>query len=292
VVAGAKVDFMFSSATSPVFFLGNTSDVLVDWGDGDIGEHYVATSIITGYAPDADRLTVGERYTLTVYNSESVAFGKSGLSSLTNAVTKIHKFAGTRTSATYAFYRQKSLTNIAEGGLLLPNAKDMSYIFSECSGLGKLPDDFLTDVTPVTNMEGAFRLAGLSQLPPGFLSGAKNLSNAYRLFGYCPFTAIEKGLLGACVNLTNAANAFMNCTSLTSDINDIFSADSYPNMTIANSLFYGASQVTGEGLKLIEKMPALINHTQMFDGCKQLSDYSQIPGGYSLPVAGDEMTGE
>lgn len=292
VVAGAKVDFILNSQTGPVFFAGSTTDLLVDWGDGDIGQHYVSSSVSGGYCPDPERLTVGERYTLTVYNSETVAFGKSGLSGMTNKVTRIHFFAGTRTSATYAFYRQAQLSEIAEGAIVLPNITNLSYIFSECSILRSLPPDFLTGETPVTNMEGAFRQAGLRQLPAGFLSGAKSLSIAYRLFGYCPLTTIEKGLLGACVNLTNAANAFMNCTSLTTDINDIFSADSYPRLTNASQLFYGDISVTGEALKLIEKMPALTTHSQMFTKCTQLSDYSQIPGGYEMPLTRDEIPGD
>jgi len=292
VVAGAKVDFTLNSATSPVFFLGSTSDVLVDWGDGDIGKHYVTTSTSTGYAPDADRLTVGESYTLTIYNSETVTFGKSGLSGITNKVSKIHKFASTRTSLTYAFYRQTALAEIAEGGLLLPNATHLGYMFSECSSLRSLPGDFLTGDTPVVNMEGAFRQAGLSSLPAGFLSGAKNLSIAYRLLGYCPLKTIEKGLFAACTSLTNVANAFMNCTSLDADINDIFSAESYPRITNTSQLFYSASKVTGEGLKLIEKMPALTTSSQMFTGCTLLDDYSQVPRIAYYAEPGFEPEGE
>lgn len=292
VVAGARVDFTLSSQTAPVFYATSTSGLLVDWGDGDIGEHYAGTSISGGYAPDAGRLTVGESYTLSLYHGDTVSFGNSGLSGVTNKVKKIHQFASTRASVSYAFYRQSGLSEIAAGAIYLPNATNMSYMFSECSGLRSLPSDFLTGETLVTNMEGAFRMASLNRLPPGFLSGATRLSNAYRLFGYCPLSTIEKGLLGACVNLTNAANAFMNCTVLTTDINDIFSADSYPRITNASQLFYSAGQVTGEGLKLIEKMPALNSHSQMFYGCKALSDYSQIPGGYEAPLTRDEIPGD
>lgn len=292
VVPGAKVDINYKSASAPMFFLLSATGVLVDWGDGDIGTHFVGASTASGYVPDAGRLTLGESYTLTVYNSDSVTFGKSGLSGMTNTVTKIHHFAGLRTSANYAFYRQKELAEIAGGGLYLPNATHLIYMFSECSSLRSLPDDFLTGETPVANMEGAFRQAGLSRLPPGFLSGAKNLSIAYRLFGYCPLTTVEKGLFGVCTGLTDVANAFMYCLSLDVDINDIFSAERYPRLSSSTQLFYGSSLVKGEGLKLLEKMPALTSHSQMFYGCKQLSDYGQIPGGYDQPMSGEEITGE
>lgn len=292
VVAGARVDFTFSSQTAPVFYATNTTGLLVDWGDGDIGEHFTGTTISGGYAPDAGRLTVGESYTLTIYRGDTVSFGNSGLSGVTNKVKKIHHFASSRASVSYGFYRQSGLSEIAEGAIYLPNATNMSYMFSECSGLRSLPSDFLTSGTPVTNLEGMFRQAGLKNLPAGFLSGATRLSSAYRLFGYCPLSTVEKGLLGACVNLTNAANAFMQCTVLTTDINDIFSADSYPRLTNASQLFYGDISITGEALKLIEKMPALTTHSQMFTKCTQLSDYSQIPGGYEMPLTRDELPGD
>ncbi|AVY98081.1 hypothetical protein DAI21_10615 [Lelliottia sp. WB101] len=293
VVAGAKVDFILSSATSPVFYMTASNGVLVDWGDGDIGEHYSTTSIQSGYAPDPDRLTTGETHTLTVYNSETVTFSRQATISHTNRVEKIHHFCGTRSSASYAFYRQSLLSDISPGAFVLPNATDLSYFLSECSNVQALPDDFLTGDTPVTNMEGAFRQTNLASLPAGFLSGARRLSNAYRLFGYCPLSVVEKGLMAACSEtLTNLNACFMNCDQLTTDINDIFSAESYPRITNAGLLFYSCVLVTGYGTELMNKMPAITVHNQMFTWCTSLSDYSEIPSGWRMSPAAGQGTGE
>lgn len=293
VVAGAKFDFTFSSGTGLVFYSSDIDSVMIDWGDGDIGNHYATTTAAGGYTVDDGRLTVGESYTVTVYNSETIVFGDDKISTLANRLTRIHKFAGTRTSAAYAFYRQGQLSEIAEEAFVLPNVTNLSYFLSECSKVRSLPSDFLTGETPVTNMQGAFRQCGLTSLPAGFLRGATKLSNAYRLFAYCPLRTVEKGLMAACENtLTNIMTAFMNCSVLTTDINDIFSADSYPKISNSAQAFYNAQQVTGEALKFIEKIPNATTHNQMFYACKQLSDYDQIPSEYEMPIAGDESEGE
>lgn len=293
VVAGAKFDFTFSASTGVVFYSSDIDSVMIDWGDGDIGNHYATTSAAAGYSVDEGRLVAGETYTATIYNSETVVFGHERITTVANRLTKIHKFAGTRTSAAYAFYQQSLITEIAEGAFVLPNVTDLAYFLGQCSKVKSLPSDFLTGATEVIDMRGAFHKCGLSALPDGFLSGATSLSNAYRLFGYCPLSTVQKGLMAACAgSLTTIQVAFMNCTRLTTDINDIFSAESYPKVTNATQAFYNAVELTGEALKFIEKIPNTTSHNQMFTGCTKLSDYSQIPTDYQLSVADDEGEGE
>ncbi|WP_431638388.1 phage tail protein [Enterobacter mori] len=292
VVAGAKVDFTYTSSTAAVFTNTGADQFYVDWGDGVVGRNFVNFTS-SGIGPDEGRLTLGENYTLTVYGSETVTFGRSSTSSA-NLLTRIHIFAGTRTSATSAFIRQSKITEIAETAFdYLKNVTSYSEFMEGCSGIRTLPKSFLTGETKVTTLQGAFRQSGLTSLQPGFLSQAYNLSSAYRAFGYTQLTTVEKGLMRACAgSLTNISVVFMNCTKLETDINDIFDAESYPNLKNCSQAFWNCSLMPGEGMQLVNKLPEGATTTQMFYGCSSLSDYSQVPRIAYYAEPGEEPEGE
>ncbi|HAS1959801.1 TPA: hypothetical protein I4D82_08820 [Enterobacter cloacae] len=292
VVAGAKVDFTYTSSTAAVFTNTGVNEFLVNWGDGIIGKNYISFSS-SGIGPDDGRLTLGESYTLSVYNSETVVFARS-TTNTANLLTKIHIFAGTRTSVAEAFTRQTKINEIAETAFdHLKNATNYAEFMHGCSGIKSLPKTFLTGETNVTSLSAAFRQSGLTSLQPGFLSKAYKLSNAYRLFGYTQLTTVEKGLMRACAeSLTTIEVAFMNCSKLETDVNDIFDAESYPKLKNCAQAFWSCSKMTGEGMRLVNKLPEDARTTQMFSGCSSLSDYSEVPRIAYYAAPGEEPEGE
>jgi len=291
VVAGARADIHYTKGGGALFYISGSEDYLVDYGDGHPGREYV--SITGGGVASTVELELDATHTITVYGSESVTFSKSGVLGDRNQVTKLHALAGHRASISYLLYGHSGLAEIAPGAFdYLDGLTSASYAFEGCTKLKALPAGFLCGETGILSIEGAFRQSGLTALPAGFLSGASKLQDIYRAFAYCPLTTVEPGMLLACSEaLINISTAFFQCSSLTSDVNDIFSAETYPHVINSASLFYGAAKVTGEATKLIDKLPAVTTHTQMFTGCTQLSDYKDIPAGWRMMAASGD-TGE
>jgi len=280
VMAGAKFDVTFNSYLAPIFYANEGAEFIVDWGDGVPGRDYVQYSPgKNGYIPSEHIYEENRSYTVTVYGSDSIAFGQSGTSTPINSISKVHMIAGARTKADYIFYNQNKLTLISN--ICLPNIISAISMAEGCSLLESLPDDFLTDETDIENLEGSFRLSGITSLPVGFLKKAAKIKSMYRTFAYCPLKTVESGMLNSCSSsLTTGAHMFFCCYELISDVNEIFSANSYNNITNSTSMFSNAINVTGRGMLLIEKMPNLKSHTNMFTKCTKLDDWVEIPTGW------------
>ncbi|WP_438872171.1 Ig-like domain-containing protein [Providencia hangzhouensis] len=285
VVSGAKVDMYLTDKNSAIFYLDtnngvkdeNIEKIYVDWGDGVEGKNFKKLENSRGIITTAD-LETNKTYTVTVYNSETIHFPQASYNNNKNPIIKLYKIASpTRTSVYQLLYQQRNLTEIDSDAFVhLPNIIDGRSMLEYCTSLTALPRSLFTGETPVEDLRRAFWSSAINTLPKGFLQKATKLRDIDRMLGYCPITDIEDGMLGACNQTLQYIQAtFTNCTLLTSDINKIFSAHSYPKMVSTHSAFYWSS-VTGEGLRFIEKF-GQVNHTGTFAGCRQLSDYYQIP---------------
>ena len=288
VVSGAKVDVHLTSETTPVFYSNwfptePDKQFYVDWGDGTPSTNYQPALGVGGFIPRPGFLTLGRIYTVTIYNSESVRFAYPGQSGVKqNRVTKLHSVAGERASLNYFLYEHTELTEIDEHAFdYLPNLSDISYMMTRCSGITHLPAQFLTGKVNITNAESAFGGCGLTRLPTGFLKQADKLRNATHLLGSNPLTTLEDGMLENCAQtLENISMILSNCKALTTDINRIFSAKSYPKLTRTYAAFSGDSQLTGSGLAFIAKAPNVktaSSQSKTFEKCTALNDYDTIP---------------
>lgn len=291
VVSGAKVDIVFSSYSSPAFYIPATAEsdlnpAWVDWGDGEVGQNYKLLALGTrgGYTAIDGQLTVGQTYTVTIYNSDTVAFGSAGVTNVQNRVVKLHQVAGQRTSLSYFLHDQKELTEIAENAFVYLNTstlKDISYLLYHCKKVTRLPEGFLIGSVDIENAEGAFGGCGLTQLPKGFLKFASKLKNANYMLGSNPLTEIDSGMLGACAeNLENISQILNNCNQLKTDINQIFNGKSYPKLIWLSTAFSGANKLTGEGMNFIAKVPNAKFTASTFKNCTSLSDYNEIPSSW------------
>ncbi|HEP0305455.1 TPA: Ig-like domain-containing protein [Providencia rettgeri] len=284
VVAGAKVDVLFTSYTQAVFYTdkaGTEPNLLVDWGDGAIGKNYTRLANgMGGFVPLPGTLEINQTYTITIYNSESVAFSYSAISpqSTPNRIIRLRQISGKRTNLDYFMYMQKQLTTIDEGAFdYLPNLVSLEYTLGLCVNLTQIPSTFLVGYTAIENLKGMLYSTNITEVPAGFLQQSAHLKDVSYMLSYTPIDHLEPDLMKACANtVENINNMLAYCRMLTSDINAIFSAPTYPKLISTLSAFYWAS-VTGEALPLIKKFSFATQHSSTFSGCRQLQDYYQIP---------------
>ena len=278
VVSAIKITFEYNNAMSPVFFTPSPDGVLIAYGDEDPGQEFEPHQSIRDAFILSRELTTGEQYEITFYNSDEVTFSNATTGYFANTAIKLHYLVGQRTAIDHIFYYHNGLEEVAENAVYLPKIKSMINSFHS-TGIQYPPADFLSESMPdLTDIEGFFRGSALRVVPAGFLKGAPNIAVAYRAFAYVNFEKTPRGLLDACANKLNRADwLFYQAKFPESDINDIFSADAYPNIRNVEYLAYMVGTLRGEGLKLIEKMSAATNTRCALLGASGLSDYADIP---------------
>ncbi|HBC7469937.1 TPA: hypothetical protein KE152_003138 [Klebsiella oxytoca] len=281
VVSAIKATFEYSNPQAPLFFTKQPEIVLIAYGDEQPGKEFKEHQSIKDAYISSRELEAGKSYDITIYNSDDVLFSNATTGYAANTALKLHYLVGQRTDIDHIFYYHNGLEEIAENAIYLPKIKSMVNAFHS-TGVGYPPDDFMTgDMPDLADIEGLFRGSALRVLPAGFLRRAPNINTAYRAFAYVNFEKTPAGLFDACAeNLVRVDWLFYQAKFPESDINDIFSANQYPNIGNVEYMAYMVTSLRGEGLKLIDKMQSATNTRSALSGATGLSDYADIPAAW------------
>ncbi|MEQ4671815.1 phage tail protein [Providencia manganoxydans] len=282
VVAGAKVDANYTSINAPVFFASKYFDdpekqIWFDWGDGQQTTNYSDATQQSGFNPPRGVWKTGEKHTVTIYNSEDVTFKSA---SSFNRIIKLHKVAGLRTELDYFLYQQDKLTTIADDAFAyLPNLQSIRYFLAQ-TNITQLPSSLLTQETVIEDASYAFYYSNISQLPKGFLQKASKLRKTTNMLNRNPITHIDNDTFKACADsLEDMEDMLAFCNQLESDVNAIFSANTYSKLRVVKDGFYGCTKLKGKGAAFIEKCK-VAQRARLFAGCTSLSDYEDLPTGW------------
>lgn len=278
VVSAIKITFECNNALSPVFFTPGTDELLLAYGDENPAQEFEPHQTIKNAYILSRDLEVGQRYEITLYNSDEVTFSDGTTGYAVNTATKLHYLVGQRTDIEHIFYYHNGLEEVAENAVYLPEVQSMINAF-HTTGIDYPPADFMSCEMPdLIDIEGIFRGSGLRVVPRYFFKGAPNIAKAYRAFAYVNFKETPFGLFDVCAKRLNRADwLFYRASFPDSDINDIFSAESYPNIGNVEYLAYMVTSLRGEGLKLVNKMQGATNTRQALAGVTGLSDYADLP---------------
>lgn len=281
VVSATKITLEYNNALSPVFFTQTPESLLLAYGDEDPAQEFIPHQSVRNAFILSRDLEIGQRYEITFYSNDDVTFSNATTAFAVNTATKLHYLVSLRTDIDHIFYYHNGLEEIAENAIYLPKIQSMVNAFHS-TGVSYPPDDFMAgDMPDLTDIEGLFRGSALRVLSAGFLRRAPNISKVYRAFAYVNFEKTPTGLFDVCAeNLARADWLFYQAKFPESDINDIFSAASYPNIGNIEYLAYMVSSLRGEGLKLVNKMQTATNTRAALGGATGLADYADIPASW------------
>lgn len=281
VVSATKITLEYNNALSPVFFTQTPESLLLAYGDEDPAQEFTPHQSVRNAFILSRDLEIGQRYEITFYSNDDVTFSNATTAFAVNTATKLHYLVSLRTDIDHIFYYHNGLEEIAENAIYLPKIQSMVNAFHS-TGVSYPPDDFMAgDMPDLTDIEGLFRGSALRVLSAGFLRRAPNISKVYRAFAYVNFEKTPAGLFDACAeNLARADWLFYQAKFPESDINDIFSAASYPNIGNIEYLAYMVASLRGEGLKLVNKMQTATNTRAALGGATGLADYADIPASW------------
>jgi uncharacterized protein YjdB len=132
----------------------------------------------------------------------------------------------------------------------------------------------------VTTINSIFRDSAFTSLPAGLFDSmikVTNLSSAFS--GNTSLISVGYGIFDKCVAVNTFYGIFAACSSLTTDINNIFQLTAYPIVSSVATLFNSCALMPGSGLQFIAKMnyASGVTHIQALSGCYSLSDFNQIP---------------
>lgn len=160
---------------------------------------------------------------------------------------------------------------------------DASFAFGGCA-LIHIPSDTFEGCIALTTLAGVFRGNNIEIVPGELLRDSIQLTAVSQMFEENTLlNSVGSGFFARQLDLATASNVFMKTPLLTTDINEIFSAASYPLLKHTQKLFAQDSRITGRALALLAKLPeaTLPSHrSEMFRDCVNLSDYDQIPAEY------------
>ena len=197
---------------------GTGLNIAVDWGDGS------ATEIFTTAFPTHTYATAGT-YDITVsgtcpqwgnYSSSTVST-TSNYYTYTQYLTKVKQFGELNTTR-YGFAQCKKLTEVSGDNLVkektFEKVTDMSYMFSNCSGLTSLNVSKF-DTSNVTSMSFMFyNCSNLTSLDVSKFDTSNVTSMSYMLSNCSSLTSLDvNGFNTSKVN--NMGNMFSRCGRLT-----------------------------------------------------------------------------
>ena len=91
---------------------------------------------------------------------------------------------------------------------------------------------------------------------------------------------IDNDTFKACADsLEDMEDMLAFCDQLESDVNAIFSANTYSKLRYVKDGFYGCTKLKGKGTTFIEKCK-VASRARLFAGCTSLSDYEDLPTGW------------
>lgn len=188
----------------------------------------------------------------------------------------------------------------------------VSGMFDSCKALKMVPDNLFANNALISTFSSVFYGSGIEAVPENLFWGASSAVDFTQAFYGTPLTEVPAGLFAAsnlatnfyytfyaCDKLTSVGDGvfdhtsaqrleftFGNCTSLTSNLQDMFQREEYPLITSTKWLFSRAA-VTGSGMKLIEALTGVTeasSRASTFNLATALDDYNQITQEWGGPA--------
>ena len=250
---------------------GTGLNIAVDWGDGS------ATETFTTAFPTHTYATTGT-YEIKVWGtcpqwgnySSSTVSTTSNYYTYTQYLTKVKQFGELNTTR-YGFAQCKKLTEVSGDNLVkektFEKVTDMSYMFSNCSGLTRLNVSRF-DTSKVTSMSFMFyNCSNLTSLDVSKFDTSKVTRMSY-MFYYCSnLTSLDVSKFDTS-NVTSMSYMFSNCSSLTSlDVNG-FNTSKVNNM---GNMFSRCGRLTTLNVSEFDTSN-VIDMRFMFAGCSSLTN--------------------
>ncbi len=236
-----------------MFYLVNSVNVTVDWGDNTSPETFTNAGEVDPYHEYA---TAGT-YNVMIYGDSLENFGVYD-----------------------GFSARNKLTRILNGfdSVLGPTLQtDFSYKFYAAFGynaLTSIPSNLFSNCPQITNFANIFEGCPLTAIPAGLFTNNTAALNMEAAFKNTLITGIPSGIFDTNTLVTNFNYTFDGCTSITSAIpSTIF--DNNININYFVFTFSGCSNITGNAPELWNRIPASTNYG-CFAGCTSLSNYAAV----------------
>lgn len=263
--------------TEPLFYCSDSDGLLIDYGDGELSTEFTVINV-DGVVLPPERVNNGELIKLRLLGSKTINFARANThGSMTNKIHTLHYVSGYRESLYWAFAYQQ-IEQIDPGAFdHLTGLQNIGGIFKQCSQLKALPGGLFKGKTQLSIANEAFYLCSkLVNLPGDTFAGCTELQEANTLCRETALKQIEPGLFADCSKLKELGSAFRECRVMAGNIEEAFSATSYPGMARARYLFWNCQKVTGSGTGLMSKFPDDIDAINAFYNCLSLSDYKDL----------------
>ena len=249
---------------------GTGLNIAVDWGDGS------ATETFTTAFPTHTYATTGT-YEIKVWGtcpqwgnySSSTVSTTSNYYTYTQYLTKVKQFGELNTTR-YGFAQCKKLTEVSGDNLVkektFEKVTDMSYMFSNCSGLTRLNVSRF-DTSKVTSMSFMFyNCSNLTSLDVSKFDTSKVTSMSY-MFYYCSnLTSLDVSKFDTS-NVTSMSYMFYYCSNLTSL--DVSKFDT-SKVTSMSYMFYYCSNLTSLDVSKFDTSN-VTSMSYMFSNCSSLT---------------------
>ena len=249
---------------------GTGLNITVDWGDGS------ATETFTTSFPTHNYATAGT-YEIKVWGtcpqwgnySSSTVSTTSNYYTYTQYLTKVKQFGELNTTR-YGFAQCKKLTEVSGDNLVkektFEKVTDMSYMFSNCSGLTSLNVSKF-DTSNVTSMSFMFyNCSNLTSLDVSKFDTSKVTRMSY-MFYYCSnLTSLDVSKFDTS-NVTSMSYMFYCCSNLTSL--DVSKFDT-SNVISMSYMFYYCSNLTSLDVSKFDTSN-VTSMSYMFSHCSSLT---------------------
>lgn len=148
------------------------------------------------------------------------------------------------------------------------NVVDFSHVFDNCDYLSEIPAGLFRNCSNVLSLSYAFARSVITEIPAEIFSGCPDVKDASYVFGWCSdLKSLPASLFDNNRKIVNFSKSFYRCNSLTGES---------PYTEIGGVRYH-----LYERHLLPETFDAPKETKQCFNGCKQLSDYAEIPTSWS-----------
>lgn len=237
----------------------NQIDVFVDWGDGSTGE-YTGDPTYT-YQSDGE-------FTIQLYGKVRFFDTSNNLYSNFRKVLRRIDNWGKLDSMRFKLNGCTNLIFLADNpNPFIETVSDGSAMFTNCTSLKNIPDNFFKAAKSLTTVELAFGNTNFTKLPDYLYANLPNLSNVRRVF-FGMKNLVESGkYLFENSGIYSFGELFQSCTSLKYVDGSIFNGC---NPSTGEDSFSGCTSLEEVGDGIFDGFDKMIKVEKMFYNCKKL----------------------
>ena len=148
------------------------------------------------------------------------------------------------------------------------NVIDFSHVFDNCDFLNDIPEELFKNCSQVLSLSYAFARSIITEIPAGIFNGCPKVQNVGYAFGWCSnLKSVPSSLFDQNRKIIDFGKTFYRCNGLSGE-------SPYTEVDGVKYHLYERH--------LLPDVFALPKITkQCFNGCKNLSDYAEIPSDWS-----------